>query len=372
MAGLTVSFLVQGEGRGHMTQALALAAYLRSAGHELGPVLVGSSPWRSIPDYFLEGIQAEVETFQAPTLVPGPDGRALSMSRTLGDVVRRGPKFRKAVDRIHARTEQADVAVNFLDLLSGLSRYVHRPVVPSVAIAHNYYFLHTEARQPPDASIRQRLAIEYARTTASGAARTLALSFAPLSPTEVGSLSIVPPLLRQGLLELDVARGEYLLAYALNPGYGADLAAWSERSGVEVHCFVDGGRSALQGAHGTTPLPPSFHAHDLDDEAFMRRLAGCRAYVGSAGFESVCEGFALGKPILAVPTDGHVEQELNAWDAEQHGAARAGSWTDLDSFWGDARAPSSDAVEAFRSWIGQAPEIIVGAIERAAAAASHS
>src|SRR5690606_28819933 len=75
---LRVGFVVQGEGRGHMTQALALASFLRDAGHELARVWVGRSPWRSTPSYFLDGIGAPVETFDAPVQVP--DRRGLGAS----------------------------------------------------------------------------------------------------------------------------------------------------------------------------------------------------------------------------------------------------------------------------------------------------
>ena len=51
MPRLNVSFVVQREGRGHMTQALALDASLRDAARDVRRVLVGRSPWRSIPEY---------------------------------------------------------------------------------------------------------------------------------------------------------------------------------------------------------------------------------------------------------------------------------------------------------------------------------
>ena len=82
MTRLAVAFVVQGEGRGHMTQALALARFLRAAGHEIVRVLVGTSPFRSVPDYFRDGIGAPVETYDAPTQVPDRAGRGVSVSRT--------------------------------------------------------------------------------------------------------------------------------------------------------------------------------------------------------------------------------------------------------------------------------------------------
>ncbi|HMM18606.1 MAG TPA: glycosyltransferase, partial [Petrimonas sp.] len=44
-------FTVQGEGRGHFTQSLALASMLRKHGHEVVAVLVGKDDSRQIPRF---------------------------------------------------------------------------------------------------------------------------------------------------------------------------------------------------------------------------------------------------------------------------------------------------------------------------------
>jgi hypothetical protein len=95
-------------------------------------------------------------------------------------------------------------------------------------------------------------------------------------------------------------------------------------------------------------------------------MAGCRGYIGSAGFESLCEAFHLGKPVLAVPTAGQPEQALNAWDADRHGVARTGGYDDLDAFVDDPPVPDAEAVHAFRTWVAEAPRHHVAAVEEAA------
>jgi hypothetical protein len=67
-----------------------------------------------------------------------------------------------------------------------------------------------------------------------------------------------------------------------------------------------------------------------------------------------------------VPTAGHYEQTLNAWDAERVGAAREGTYDDLDGFWKSPPVPPEAAVRDFRAWVARAPQVIVGLIERAA------
>lgn len=64
-------FIVQGEGRGHLTQAISLSQMLRRHGHEVVEVLVGKSSNREIPAFFLEKIEAKVRLLPARVFVMG-------------------------------------------------------------------------------------------------------------------------------------------------------------------------------------------------------------------------------------------------------------------------------------------------------------
>jgi hypothetical protein len=364
VSSLKVVFIVQGEGRGHMTQALALATYLRDAGHEVTHALVGRSPWRSVPQYFRDGIAAPVTEFDAPAQVPDRDGRALSLPRTLSDAVRRLPTFVRSLDTIAQSRRGADVVVNFLDLLGGLSNALRPGPEPVLALAHNHVFLHPHLRGAPGPHHLRRAVLAYARATALGADRCIALSFDELPSHPAGWLRVAPPLLRPGLDRLRCEDGGYLLAYVLNRGYAGRLAEWQRQRGdVSVHCYVDGGNESL--GRGTD-VPDGFFAHDLDAGAFLRHLGGCRALVGSAGFESLCEAHYLGKPVLAIPTEGQFEQTLNAWDAQRCGVARPGSYDDLDAFWSSPPAPAGRDVTRFREWVSRAPAMLVTSVEQTA------
>ena len=59
-------FIVQGEGRGHLTQALALEEMLTHNGHEVVEVLVGRKSTRRLPGFFNRNIQAPVKRFISP------------------------------------------------------------------------------------------------------------------------------------------------------------------------------------------------------------------------------------------------------------------------------------------------------------------
>ena len=75
-------------------------------------------------------------------------------------------------------------------------------------------------------------------------------------------------------------------------------------------------------------------------------MAECRHVVCTAGFESVCEAAWLGKPLFLVPVENHVEQQVNAIDAQQFGIAIAEKSFNLDRL---AELPGRLPTEKFRA-----------------------
>lgn len=67
---MKVLFIVQGEGRGHLTQAITMEELLRRNGHEVVEVLVGKSNLRCLPGFFNRSIQAPVKRFLSPNFLP--------------------------------------------------------------------------------------------------------------------------------------------------------------------------------------------------------------------------------------------------------------------------------------------------------------
>ena len=63
-------FIVQGEGRGHLTQAIAMEDILRRNGHEVVEVLVGKSNNRQLPRFFNRSIHAPIKRFESPNFLP--------------------------------------------------------------------------------------------------------------------------------------------------------------------------------------------------------------------------------------------------------------------------------------------------------------
>ena len=280
-----------------MTQALALARFLRDAGHTVERVWVGASPFREVPSYFRDGLDAAVETFDAPVQVPDSKRVGMSPLATAADAVRRFPSFLRAARRIHEGAAQLDVVVNFLDIVAALSRVLHGGGTPYLSVAHNYVFLHPELHPLPGAGWTQSSVLGWTRATSTRSRVRLALSFVPRDPVPAQRLVVVPPLLRQGLDEIRVSDDGFLLAYALNAGYGDMLADWHQgRPDVRVRCYLEGGAAAL-----SSPPPGGFEARELSQQDFLRDLGRCRAFVGSAASNRFVRRSTWGSPCWRSP-----------------------------------------------------------------------
>ena len=60
---------VQGEGRGHMTQAISMYEMLIEQGHTVCAVILGSSGTRDVPSFFFEKVKAPIIQLQSPNFV---------------------------------------------------------------------------------------------------------------------------------------------------------------------------------------------------------------------------------------------------------------------------------------------------------------
>lgn len=74
-------FIVQGEGRGHFTQAITLEDMLLRNGHQVVEVLVGKSSSRTLPGFFNRSIQAPVKRFTSPNFLPTAENKRADLKR---------------------------------------------------------------------------------------------------------------------------------------------------------------------------------------------------------------------------------------------------------------------------------------------------
>ena len=147
---MKILFIIQGEGRGHLTQAITLESILRRNGHDVVEVLVGQSDSRRLPGFFNRNIKAPVKRFQSPNFLPTSANRRVSLVRSVGYNLLRLPAYVRSMYYINRRIREtgAELVINFYELLTGLTYFFFRPSVTQLCIGHQYLFLHPKFRFP--------------------------------------------------------------------------------------------------------------------------------------------------------------------------------------------------------------------------------
>jgi len=319
-------FVIQGEGRGHFTQALSLKSMLERNGHEVVAVMVGGSAKRTLPLFFTEKINSGICQFQSPNFLPTPKGKHSPLLISILYNLLLVPVYINSILTIRRtiREKQPDVVINFYELLCGATYGLFNPKPPMINVAHQYYFLTPAFTYTGSDTWQFNLLNFYTRLTTLNSSKILALSFRADDNLQYGKISVVPPLLRQEVLQQKVNNGYYIHGYLLNSGFATELTSWSKNNPEQyLHFFWD-----KKNVEQTKKLTTTLSMHRLSDTLFLKYMAGCKAYATTGGFESVCEAMYMQKPVLMVPT--HIEQECNVIDAARSGAGISANRFDLD------------------------------------------
>ncbi len=349
-------FFVQGEGRGHMTQAIALSKILQNAGHQISKVMIGKSPHREIPAFFYDRINAPVETFESPNYTTDKENKSIKIPRAIFNNLKNIRKNLKVINKLKKilEAEKPDAIVNFYDLLTGILYLLYKPEIPMFCVANQYLALHPEYSFPKGHIIDKFLLKLNTRLTASNSKLLLALSFAEMPSVPALKIIVVPPLIRSEVLDLQVEEGGYFLGYLLNSGYADEVIAWKIKNPeTELHFFWDNKEAPAE-----KEILEGLTFYKLNDQNFLNLMKGCRGFAGTTGFQSICEAMYLSKPILLVPTGGHFEQECNAFNARNLGAGVVSKEFDLSKLIEFIPHYRFNHIR-FRNWVKKSNEIFL-------------
>ena len=310
---------VQGEGRGHMTQAMTLCDMLITEGHTVCAVLLGSSGSRDIPKFFFEKVKAPIIQLPSPNFVTDKKNKSINVTKSVIHNFKKIKTFKQSLRTIDAlvKEHEPDVIINFFDILIGLYYRYYKPKAKLICVAHQYIYFHPDFEFPPGRWI-DKVSIKYfTKLTAKGSSKNLALSFYKIH-TNNEDVVVVPPLLRKEIFELEVQHNDFYLVYLVNSGYFEEILEWHKANpDVELHCFTDQPEKLYS---SFTFDKQKLFVHAINDTLFLEMMSKSRGLASSAGFESVCEAMYLGKPVLMVPIQGHYEQFCNSRDAVKAGA----------------------------------------------------
>lgn len=359
---MRILFLVQGEGRGHLTQALSLSQIVQSAGHEVTGAIVGVTNERPVPAFFSEKFTAPITPIFSPGLVYNAGTNALEPLKTTINALRALRPFWQSLRQVRRIIDQhcPDVVVNFYEMLGGMTYALLRPSVPMVCIAHQYMAFHPNFQRPRGQWLYRQAFKFNTLLTCFGARELLALSFDKQTDALNQRVRIVPPLLRKEVTELKPTTGDFLLAYVTQPGLQTELLkAHAQHPEIKL----DGFHSGVKGSDQVVDETLTFHA--VDGKRYLEYMARCKAIVTTAGFESVCEAAYLGKPALMIPLANHYEQACNAIDGQRAGVGFATDRFDLDQLLTYLPAYDTLLSERFRNWHGRGHFMFLAALNRA-------
>jgi len=318
-----VLFVVQGEGRGHLTQALALKKQLDIHQIPLVGMVVGQNSQRDLPSYFTEKIQAPLFRLPSPNFVYDQQKKGIDMLGSAKSWIKNFRAFKTAAHDLKKITDELQPAliINFFEPLVPISILSAKMKVPVFSVAHQYVFEHSAYIFPEGRFAEKRMIRAYTRFTGYGSLHKYALSLYPLPDRKKQKIKVIPPLLRNELNKVAVSNEDFVLAYVLNEGYIGELIAFKEKyPQLEIHCFTD-----KKGLTAPEEIRPGFYLHPLNDVTFLDMMGRCKILLTTAGFESIAESMYLRKPVLCVPVKGHYEQFCNSRDVVR---AEAGGFSD--------------------------------------------
>ena len=343
-------FIVQGEGRGHATQAIRLKEILTEEGHIVGSVFLGTSPQRNVPLHILKEFRGEVKFFQSPNFIRSKNRRGILIFQSLIYNLFRSYLYLQSMlfIRKQINIEKPDAIINFYDLLGGLAWYFSERKSAYYAISHHFLFESPDFNAPGNFKLQKRLLKVHNGLTSLKSKNILALSF-DHQPVFRKTM-VMPPLIRKEILNKDPEIGNFVVVYLLNEGLAVDLLPiFKKHSEMEFRVYMQAGMNP-------EIFPRNVKLQDIQYEQFAKDLMHCIAVITSSGFETICEAAYLGKPVFILPSENHYEQHGNRGDA-----IRAGLAMDYRDF--NLRQLNKKDNYLFRNWCQQSEQLFLKCFE---------
>jgi uncharacterized protein (TIGR00661 family) len=344
-------FIVQGEGKGHMSQALALKEYLDEAGHTVEAVLLGISSPDAIPDYFRDVFSERLQTYQSPWFLRTPNKKGIYVGRTLLYNLIRSAAYFKSIARIRKEIDAIgpDVIFNFYELLGALAMRKTAPGIKKIGLGHHFYLYLNSSLCNRGPAWHRILLRMHTSMIIKSCNRVLALSFRKEGDSD--SIQIVPPLVRREFREMIHVPGDSYLVYLLQDGFFYELVQLA-RSRPEFQADL------FTSLNPAIEIPVGIRLHSYDAKKFSNLMASCKGLISTAGFDTAAEAACQGIPLAVIPSQNHFEQRCNGEDIKANGIGVTVSRIDqgiLD------RMKAWDSSE-YRAWVNLAGEKIIKCI----------
>jgi uncharacterized protein (TIGR00661 family) len=116
--------------------------------------------------------------------------------------------------------------------------------------------------------------------------------------------TLVPPILRQEILDKARSEGEHVLVYQTGEGYDELMKTLAD---TRLEYRIYGARRGIS----EEQVEGNLRYQPFSEDKFIDDLASCRGVIAGGGFTLMGEAVYLHKPMLSVPLGGQFEQILN-------------------------------------------------------------
>jgi hypothetical protein len=211
LQGKRCMFFVQGEGRGHMTQSISMKQILECAGVEVVEVILSKCPTRQMPAFYAEKINAPITIIDSAKMAIDKNQKRVRPMQTFLSNATSIPTFFKSVKQIKKRIgeQKPDFIINFFEPTCGLYYMMHWPKIPLINVAHHFLYNHPKFEMPKEYPAARFGIRFYSWLTSFGSKKKLALSFYPFPDYAPKSICVVPPLLREEVINFPTKKGDY-------------------------------------------------------------------------------------------------------------------------------------------------------------------
>jgi len=293
-------FIIQGEGRGHSTQAIALAQILKELDIQVAAAYIGKNHVGRNHDWVFKEIGVDENYFYSPNFVY--KNNEVSLKRTALKFIKNIFQTAKSIKYLKNELKQInpDFVVNFYEPLAPFAKLGLQ--IPTITIGHQFLIDHPN--YPKELPFQRALISLFNKLVSHNSNEVIALSFYPL----VGEYKyhIAPPLLRREVL---TAKPKTIFnkvaSYVINP-------IFVEKITQQAFCYLKYKFTIYNELYDNKGF--NFQCRKISPE-FVDDLLSAEYVVTSGGFETISEAHYHEKKILAVPIKNHAEQILNTIDA---------------------------------------------------------
>lgn len=126
-------------------------------------------------------------------------------------------------------------------------------------------------------------------------------------PTKHENVSLFPPVLRDGILNLNPQKGEEILVYQTSD------------SNHDIELLKNINEKFVIYGFDTEKTEGNLRFKKFNEEEFFKDFESCKAVITNGGFTLISEAIYLGKPVLSIPVKKQFEQIVNAIYLEKSG-----------------------------------------------------